>query len=99
MNGVTTNHLQVNLFDVTLNSNKDIQIPISNKQTLFIYIIEGEGYFGEEGKYHVENRTVVIFDEVDVFYGKSGNESLKFILFSGEPLNEPVAWGRPIVMN
>ncbi|MDR3222305.1 MAG: pirin family protein [Methanobrevibacter sp.] len=98
VNGVGTNHLQVNLFDITLKPNKDIQIPIPNKQTLFIYIIEGEGYFGAKGN-HVENRTVAIFDEGDSFYGKSGDEGIRFILFSGEPLNEPVAWGGPIVMN
>ena len=29
----------------------------------------------------------------------SGNESLRFLLISGKPLNEPVSWSGPIVMN
>jgi redox-sensitive bicupin YhaK (pirin superfamily) len=35
-------------------------------------------------------------DEVQV---KSGMEGARFLLIAGEPLNEPVAWGGPIVMN
>ncbi|MDR2623703.1 MAG: pirin family protein [Methanobrevibacter sp.] len=97
--GVTTNHLQVNLFDVTLKPNEDIQIDVPSDQNLFIYVIEGEGYFGEDGKDHVENRTAAIFDRGDTFYGKSSGEGIRFMLLSGEPLNEPIAWGGPIVMN
>ncbi|WP_394329069.1 pirin-like C-terminal cupin domain-containing protein [Methanobrevibacter curvatus] len=30
---------------------------------------------------------------------KAGENGLRFLLFAAKPLNEPVAWGGPIVMN
>jgi redox-sensitive bicupin YhaK (pirin superfamily) len=97
VNGVNTKYIQVKIFDISLKPNKDIEIAIANELTLFTYLFEGDGYFGD-GE-HVENRTVAIFGEGDTFHVRSGSEGLRFILFAGEPLNEPVAWGGPIVMN
>jgi redox-sensitive bicupin YhaK (pirin superfamily) len=95
--GVSTKYVQAKIFDISLKPNKDIEIAIADELTLFTYLFEGDGYFGD-GK-HVENRTVAIFGEGDRFHAKSGVAGLKFILFAGEPLNEPVDWGGPIVMN
>lgn len=97
--GVDTKHIQASIFDVSLNPGAEIEIPINSENNLFIYIFEGEGYFGEKEDIIVENRTAAIFDEGDSFKARAGANDLRFILFAGKPLNEPIAWGGPIVMN
>lgn len=97
--GVDTTHIQASIFDIYLNPGTEIEIPSASENNLFIYIFEGEGYFGENEDSIVENRTAAIFDEGDYFKAKAGVNGLRFMLFSGKPLNEPIAWGGPIVMN
>lgn len=44
-------------------------------------------------------RTLVTFDTGDEVKVKSGNNGIRFLLISGVPIQEPVAWHGPIVMN
>ena len=46
-----------------------------------------------------ENRTLVVFDRGDEVTVRAGQEGIRFLLVSGKPLQEPVAWYGPIVMN
>jgi hypothetical protein len=46
-----------------------------------------------------ENRTLVLFDTGDEVRVTAGPQGVRFLLISGEPLREPVAWHGPIVMN
>jgi len=46
-----------------------------------------------------ENRCLVLFDRGDEVVVQAGNEGIRFLLVSGKPLEEPVAWRGPIVMN
>lgn len=45
------------------------------------------------------NRSLVLFDRGDEVTVQSGPEGVRFLLVSGKPLGEPVAWHGPIVMN
>jgi quercetin 2,3-dioxygenase len=45
------------------------------------------------------NRSLVLFDSGDEVTVQAGDEGIRFILVSGKPINEPVAWHGPIVMN
>jgi redox-sensitive bicupin YhaK (pirin superfamily) len=45
------------------------------------------------------NRSLVLFDQGDEIRVEAGEEGGRFLLVSGEPLREPVAWRGPIVMN
>jgi len=45
------------------------------------------------------NRTLVLFDEGGEILVEAGDEGVRFLLVSGVPLREPVAWRGPIVMN
>jgi redox-sensitive bicupin YhaK (pirin superfamily) len=45
------------------------------------------------------NRSLVLFDKGDEIAVQAGDEGIRFLLVSGEPLKEPVAWYGPIVMN
>jgi redox-sensitive bicupin YhaK (pirin superfamily) len=48
---------------------------------------------------HADNRTLVLFDRGDEVEVQAGDDGLRFLLISGQPLGEPVAWYGPIVMN
>ena len=45
------------------------------------------------------NRTLVRFGTGDEITVQAGPEGLRFLLISGAPIQEPVAWHGPIVMN
>jgi quercetin 2,3-dioxygenase len=47
----------------------------------------------------VEDRSLVLFDSGDEVTVQAGPEGIRFLLVSGHPLAEPVAWHGPIVMN
>jgi redox-sensitive bicupin YhaK (pirin superfamily) len=45
------------------------------------------------------NRSLVLFDSGDEVTVQAGEEGIRFLLVSGKPIEEPVAWYGPIVMN
>ena len=45
------------------------------------------------------NRTLVVFGDGDEIEVSSVEQGVRFLLISGAPLREPVAWHVPIVMN
>ncbi len=45
------------------------------------------------------NRSLVLFDRGDEVTVQAGDEGVRFLLVSGRPLREPVAWYGPVVMN
>jgi quercetin 2,3-dioxygenase len=47
----------------------------------------------------VSNRSLVLFDRGDEVVVHAGDEGIRFLLVSGKPIEEPVAWYGPIVMN
>ena len=49
--------------------------------------------------YEAGNRSLVLFDRGDEIVVQSGPEGIRFLLVTGPPLQEPVAWYGPIVMN
>ncbi|HLH05255.1 MAG TPA: pirin family protein [Bryobacteraceae bacterium] len=49
--------------------------------------------------YDVKNHSLVLFDRGDEISVEAGPEGIRFLLVSGKPIEEPVAWYGPIVMN
>jgi len=45
------------------------------------------------------NRSLVLFDRGDEVVVRAGEQGIRFLLVSGRPLEEPIAWYGPIVMN
>jgi redox-sensitive bicupin YhaK (pirin superfamily) len=52
-----------------------------------------------EATYDATNHSLVLFDRGDEIVVQAGPEGIRFLLVSGKPLEEPVAWYGPIVMN
>ncbi len=47
----------------------------------------------------MDPETLVIFEDGEKVYIAAKDNSLRFLLVSGKPLNEPISWRGPIVMN
>ena len=60
---------------------------------------EPAGWADSEPPTHADNRSLVLFDRGDDVTVQAGDEGVRFLLVSGKPLAEPVAWYGPIVMN
>ena len=45
------------------------------------------------------NRSLVLFDRGDEIAVQAGEQGIRFLFVSGKPIEEPVAWRGPIVMN
>ena len=85
--------------DVTIPENS-IYIHNTHKDyTAFVYVIDGRGHFEKEKKQVAENNTLVLFEKGDNIEISTGDTFVRFLLLTGKPLNEPIAWGGPIVMN
>ena len=60
---------------------------------------EGVGWMDKAPPAEADNRSLVVFDRGDEVEVQAGEEGIRFLLVSGKPLEEPVAWYGPIVMN
>jgi redox-sensitive bicupin YhaK (pirin superfamily) len=60
---------------------------------------ESVGWADTSPPTEADNRSLVLFDRGDEVTVQAGDEGIRFLLISGNPLEEPVAWYGPIVMN
>jgi len=60
---------------------------------------EGVGWAETAPPEDVGNRSLVLFDRGDEIIVQAGDQGIRFLLVSGRPIEEPVAWYGPIVMN
>jgi hypothetical protein len=87
--------VDVEYFDVKLAPGKAFEHTTERSWKVFAYVIEGSSYVGDQ----------LIESQQCAMFGDGGSVKLetergvRFLLISGKPLNEPVAWGGPIVMN
>jgi redox-sensitive bicupin YhaK (pirin superfamily) len=85
--------------DVTLDPDTAWEHRVEPGYTVLAYVIEGSGYFDEERGDMTGPETLVLFDDGDTLSVTAGDTGVRFLLISGKPIGEPVAWRGPIVMN
>src|SRR5205085_446846 len=95
--------------DVSVPPGKQKRFAVERTQHAFAYVFAGSGTFrdasaprtvhNEIGDRHAGNRSLVLFDRGDEVTVQAGDDGIRFLLVSGKPLEEPVAWYGPIVMN
>lgn len=102
-------------FDVTLEAETVYECAVKPGHCAFAYVIDGRADFGELApdftgeperyysgkpmeKFAKEEHMIIYADGAGIKV-HSGTEGVRFLLISGRPLNEPVAWYGPIVMN
>ena len=82
--------------DISLQSGVEYVHPVRLGATAILYAIGGSGTVAGTG---VENRTLVLFGPGDELAVTGGSAGFRFLLMTGHPLKEPIAWRGPIVMN
>jgi hypothetical protein len=91
------------------------RLAVDTSNHAFAYVFAGSGSFrdasdpqpvktdivGDDSSaaHDVANRSLVLFDSGDEVVVQAGDEGIRFLLVSGRPIEEPVAWYGPIVMN
>jgi redox-sensitive bicupin YhaK (pirin superfamily) len=87
--------VKVDYLDINLEKQASFSRNINNDDTVFSFVFEGSGYFGDT---RVEAGYCILFDNGDTVKIKT-TTGVRFLLVSGKPLKEKIAWGGPIVMN
>jgi hypothetical protein len=99
--------------DVSVPPNVRKRLPVESSRNAFAYVFAGSGSFrdasapqpvqtewvGAVSPEEAGNRSLVLFDSGDEITVHAGEQGIRFLLVSGRPLEEPVAWRGPIVMN
>jgi redox-sensitive bicupin YhaK (pirin superfamily) len=84
--------------DITLEPGADLQHPTPTDHTVFAYAISGRGFVGPNRTHELSQGQLALFAKGASVLARAGDVPFRFLLVSGRPLGEPVAWSGPIVM-
>lgn len=96
---VTDVMIEPEYLDVRVPPNSVFSHQTSQSHTVFAYVHAGAGRFDDAPDGLYSNRSLLLFDRGEQIVVRTGEEEVRFLLVSGKPLREPIAWGGPIVMN
>ncbi len=85
--------------DVTVNQETKFNYQVEKENTVIIYTVEGNAYFDNEKQNFVDENHLIVYGPGDEINIETDNDPAKFLIMSGKPINEPVAWYGPMVMN
>lgn len=86
----------IEVYDIEIKPNVIVDISVNLDYSVFIYTMLGSAKVCDK---FMENKAGATFIEGDCIKIETKDEPARIFLFSGEPLNEPIAWSGPIVMN
>lgn len=85
--------------DIELEANNELILETKSGYKVFAFLVEGEVNFNIEKEEMISAPMGVLYEEGEKVKITTGENRARFFLLMGKPLNEPVAWGGPIVMN
>jgi len=86
-------------FDVMMPGKTEFIASVNPEHTAFAYVYEGEARFDENGNDLLRSGEGALFSHGPQIRAMTDNSGVRFILISGKPIREPIAWRGPIVMN
>jgi redox-sensitive bicupin YhaK (pirin superfamily) len=87
--------VDVEYFDIELKAGKTLEHPTKKGRNAFAYVIHGSANSQDT---QIEPERRALLNDGDTVR-MTTQEGAHFLLITGEPLKEPIAWGGPIVMN
>jgi redox-sensitive bicupin YhaK (pirin superfamily) len=84
--------------DVTVPAGSTFSHAVKQGHTVLAYVIEGEGLFGPDQERAAEF-TFIQYGPGTSVSVSADKKPVRFLLISGKPIGEPIAWQGPIVMN
>jgi redox-sensitive bicupin YhaK (pirin superfamily) len=85
--------------DVSLPPDARFTHEVEEGHNLFAYILSGEGYFDTKREKTLAAESLVHYNEGTEVTIQAERDPLRFLLISGRPIGDPIAWHGPIVMN
>ena len=85
--------------DITVPPGEVFTHAVRKGYTVLAYVLDGGGYFDAERGAADGNESLVLYEDGESLAVEANGEGVRFLLLSGKPLGEPVAWYGPIVMN
>lgn len=92
-------YVKPRFMDVKIKKNGKLELETDDEMNLFVYIIQGYVSFEKEPEKYINEKSGILFNKGNKLVANTGGEGTRFLIFEGKPLNEPIAWGGPIVMN
>ncbi len=89
-------YVKATYLDVDLKPGVQWTIETDSALKIFTYLVSGSAIIDGDA---VASHQAVLFTEGDTLSITAGEEGLRLFYYAGKPLNEPIAWAGPIVMN
>lgn len=94
--GYTSKYLPLDYYDVHLDPQAAVTIPIDHDRSVLVFTLLGDAYIGDE---LIKEKTAVKLTAGDAVTIKATDKPAQVLFVSSVLLAEPVVWGGPIVMN
>ena len=85
--------------DITIPPNQEYEHPTKVGHTVLTYVIAGKGKFSPGENSSAENGHLLHYTDGESVQVTASAQGVRFLLISGKPIKEPIAWYGPIVMN
>lgn len=89
--------------DVSLKPNTAYRLETEPSHKAACYIFHGQGYFGKTEGAPAQtmhgDETLLLFEDGNYIEITTTKKPVRFLFISGKPLNEPISWRGPVVMN
>lgn len=94
---IAPDYIKPEIYDVKVDEGAQFKMKVKEGDTSFMFIFRGNVVF--PGGENVHQKNGVLLTQGDEIVLAGGEGGAVFMFITGSPINEPVAWGGPIVMN
>ena len=94
--GYQSRYLPFDYYDVHLEPNASLVINTERNRSVMVFTLVGDAMIGNQP---IQEKTAARLTEGDSAEIKSGPQGAQVLFISAQPVQEPIAWGGPIVMN
>lgn len=94
--GFQSSYQPLNYYDIHLNPNSSFAVDTERDRSIMVFTLLGEAYIGGV---LIEEKTAAKLTPGEKVFIETGAKNAQILFISSTRLDEPIAWGGPIVMN